>query len=350
MHFAIPLIVAIATSILTAKEPARADEDTGMRQIAAHSRERGVDLAVTVWYPAERGGKAVSLGENVFFVGTQAMQDAPIRHGRYPLILLSHGAGLAGNPEALSWLATPLAKHGFIVAAPAHPGNSGPDRSAAETMKLWIRPQDITETLNAFDEENAFSGHIKTGKVGMLGLSMGGGTALAIAGARIDPRRLERYCDTDAVNQSLCEWLRQSGLDLHTMDLGQTGRDNKDARIGFAMAIDPAPVDIFDFKSFANISMPVELVNLGKPGMIAKTTQASEIAKAIPNASYSTIGDASHYSMFAQCKPGAAEIAEEEDIGDPICADGAARSRGEIHEQMIDMVVNAFDRALKQDR
>lgn len=348
MNFATTILVAIATSLLIARQPALATENVGMRQITAHSKERGADLAVTVWYPAERGGKPVTLGESVFFIGTPVMHDASVRHGRYPLILLSHGAGLAGNPEALSWLATPLAEHGFVVAAPTHPGNSGPNRSAAETMKLWLRPQDITANLNAVSEDASFAEHIEPSKVGMLGLSMGGTTALAIAGARIDPERLASYCDTDTLNQSLCGWVRKSGVDLHAMDLRLAGRSNTDRRIRFAMAIDPAPVDVFDFSSFSGISIPVELVNLGMPGAIPKTTQAGEIANAIPEASYSTISDASHYSMFAECKPGATEIAEAEDIGDPICSDGAGRSRGEIHGQMIDMVVSAFDRALNQ--
>lgn len=116
------------------------------------------------------------------------------------------------------------------------------------------------------------------------------------------------------------------------------------------MAIDPAPADVFDFDSFTDISIPVELVNLGEPGTVPRTIQAGEIAKAIPKASYATIDHASHYSMFAECKPGAAEIAEKEDIGDPICSDGAEGNRGEIHRQMIEMVINAFDRSLKPER
>lgn len=241
----------------------------------------------------------------------------------------------------------PLAKQGFIVAAPTHPGNTGSTKSAAETMKLWLRPMDITETLNAMGEDALFKEHVELNKVGMLGLSMGGSTALAIAGARIDPKRLASYCDTNALNHSLCEWVRQSGVDLHTMDLTSADRDNEDTRIKFAMAIDPAPVDVFEFGTFSRTSIPVDLVNLGQPGKIPLTAQAAKIAEAIPNARYFTIEDASHYSMFAECKPGAAEIAESEKVGDPICTDGGGRSRSEIHAQMIHMVIDAFSRALK---
>ncbi|QKD02601.1 alpha/beta hydrolase family protein [Mesorhizobium loti] len=349
MRFWITLCTIIASTIVMLNASI-AGETVGVRHFPAASRERGTDLDVTVWYPAQPGGEPVSLGDSELFVGTSAMRDAPISGGKFPLILLSHGAGLAGNPQALSWIATPLARQGFVVAAPTHPGNTGPKRSAAETMKLWLRPADLTATLDAIGKDTVFSDHLEQGKVGVLGLSMGGNTVLAIAGARVDPRLLAAYCDTDLLNASLCQWLRQSGVDLHAMDLQPAGRDNTDERIRFAMAVDPAPVDVFGAKSFAGIKVPVAIVNLGRPGKIPTTADASGIAKAIANASYATIEDASHYSMFGECKPGALAIIAAEEIGDPVCDDGGGRSRGEIHAQLIDMTAAAFTRALKAGR
>lgn len=349
------LLIKIATmfcsifSMLMMHHSAAASEFVGVRQITASSKERGVDLAVTIWYPADAGGKPVTLGESVFFVGTRAMLEAPIARGKYPLILLSHGAGLGGTPEAMSWIATPLAKQGFIVAAPTHPGNTGANRSAAETMKLWLRPADISATLDAVEKQPLFENHFEPERVGVLGLSMGGSTALTLAGARIDPIRLASYCDTEALNPSLCGWVRQSGVDLHAMDMKLAGRNNEDKRIQFAMAIDPAPVDAFQPNTFSEISIPVEIVNLGQRGTIPRTALASEIAKAIPEGKYSTIEDASHYSMFGECKPDAAEIAESEQVGDPICSDGGGQSRLEIHRQLVNMVTEAFNRALKTE-
>jgi predicted dienelactone hydrolase len=319
----------------------------GVRQISASSPERGGDIEVTVWYPAQTGGEPVVLGESIFFDGTAALRDASIASGKFPLVLFSHGAGLAGSPQAMSWIAVSLAAEGFVVAAPRHPGNSGTDRSAAETMKLWLRPGDLSDTLDAIEKDPTFSGHIDTGQIGTLGLSMGGSTALAIAGARLDPRLLAGYCDTDMRNASLCEWVRQSNVDLHAMDMQAAGRDNRDRRIGFAMAIDPAPIDVFDAESFADISIPISIINLGAPGKIPATADASGLVKVIAESSYTTIDDASHYSLFAECRPGAAEIAEEEKIGDPICQDGGGRSRRELHAQMSDMTVAAFRQALK---
>lgn len=324
---------------------ANAGETVGVRQIQALSKERGTPLDITIWYPAKPGGVSVTLGDTAFFSGTSSVQDARFSDRKHPLILLSHGAGLAGNAHSLSWIAAPLAKKGFIVAAPTHPGNTGLNKSASETMKLWLRPRDITETLDSLHKDRLFDSVISYNQIGILGLSMGGNTALALAGARLESERLAHYCDTDALNQSLCGWVRQSGVDLQTMDLRAADRNNVDKRIRFAMAIDPAPADLFNLKSLTQISIPVTLVNLGRQEKIPITAQASDIAKAIPNARYITIEDASHYSMFGECKPGTFHHSEAQ-VGEPICTDGGTRSRNEIHRQLIDLIGNAFARGL----
>lgn len=332
------------------QSPAAAGDEAGVRRIAAFSTERGIGLDVTVWYPAVPGGQAVVLGDTEFFVGTPALRDAPVADGRFPLVVLSHGAGLAGNAEAVSWIAAPLAKRGFVVAAPTHPGNAGAGRSAAETMKLWLRPADLTQAIDAALGAPFLDGHLDHDRLGALGLSMGGSTVLAIAGARLDANRLAGYCDTDARNPSLCDWVRRSGVDLHAMDLSAAGRSNRDGRVRFVMAVDPAPVDVFVPDSFSGIPVPAALINLGRRETIPLTALAASIAAAMPNATYATVDDASHYSMFAECKPHAAELAEAVDIGDPICRDGGGRARRDIHDDLIGMAVAAFDRALKQSR
>ena len=344
------MFCASVLSMAIAQRSAADSALVGVRQITAPSKERGTELPVTVWYPADAGGKPVTLGESQFFYGTDAMLDAPIAHGRHPLILLSHGAGLGGTPQAMSWIAAPLAKQGFIVAAPFHFGNGGVNRSAAETMKLWIRPADISATLDALEKQTVFEGHLEPEKTGVLGLSMGGNTALALAGGRIDPIRLGSYCDNDALNPSLCGWVKQSGVDLHAMDMKLADRDNRDRRIAFAMAIDPAPVDVFKIESFSRVSIPVEIVNLGQPGTIPRAVLASGIARVIPRGMYSAFRNASHYSMFGVCKPDAAEMAKSADIDEPICSDGDGHSRREIHQELVNVVIEAFDQRLKMER
>ncbi len=347
---AISLKILALLAAFSSLAHAESSPPVGVRHMTAYAAARGGDLDVAVWYPARAGGTPVTLGDSLFFAGTTAQSEAPLAEGQFPLVLLSHGAGLGGTPEAMSWMASGLAAKGFIVAAPAHPGNGGANRSAEQTMKLWLRPADVSATLDAMIGAGAFKDHLDTEKVGVLGLSMGGSTALALAGGRIDPKRLAGYCDDAARNPSLCEWVKMSGLDLHAMAMRPAGDDHSDQRIRFAMAIDPAPVDVFDTQSFAGVTLPVEIINLGKPGTIPETARADVVARAIPHGRYQTIGDASHFSLFGVCRPGAAALAEEEKIDEPICKDGGDRSRQEIHAQMIDMAAEAFGRGLGDGR
>lgn len=351
MHFRTNALAAIAaaTAMLFAFPAAAGDQAAGVTRIAAPAPERGTDLDVTVWYPASSGGETVTIGETLFFKGTPAIPDAPVAAGRFPLVVLSHGAGLGGRAEAASWLAAPLAEAGFIVVAPTHPGNTGPDRSAEETMKLWLRPADLSAAIDAIAQDTAFADHIDAGSVGALGLSMGGGSALSVVGARLHPQRFAAYCDSAGRNASLCDWVRMSGVDLHAFDESLVGRDNRDDRVRFAMAIDPVPADVFAPETFSGISVPVALVNLGAKSGIPETARASAMADAIAGAGYTVIEDASHFSMFGECKPDAAETALEMGIEDPICDDGGGRSRAAIHAELIDTVTAAFKQALARE-
>ena len=335
---------AAAILSLTVMQIAKADDAVGVRQILAPSKERGVDLDVTVWYPAQAGGEQVLLGDNRFFIGTWARHDAPIAEGKHSLIVLSHGAG--GHAPAHGWIAVPLAQQGYIVAAPNHPGSTSEDKSAAETFKFWLRPADLTETLNELEKVAFLQNHLDANRVGALGFSAGGYTALAVAGVLMNPQLLAGYCDTDIRNPYMCAWARKAGVDLHAMNLQLAGRNNSDKRFKAVVSVDPGPTDTFAPQSYANVKVPVDLINLGRTGEVPPTLEASQIAKAITGSHYTTIEDAVHESFLAECKEGAPEALKRAELP-PLCDDSGGRSRGAIHAQLIDMITKAFNRTLK---
>ncbi|APG94139.1 hypothetical protein [Sinorhizobium americanum] len=99
------LLAALSLSALFAA-PCLAIE-TGVRDFSLAAPEGGRRLQVTVWYPAEPGGKAVLVGDNQVFRGAPALSEAPFLEGRYPLVVMSHGSG--GRIQGMSWLAAELA-------------------------------------------------------------------------------------------------------------------------------------------------------------------------------------------------------------------------------------------------
>ena len=321
----------------------RADR-IGVRAFEARAPHRDAPLDVTLWYPAEAGGTAELVGDNGVFVGSSARRDAPLRTGRHPLVLLSHGGG--GNARQYGWIANRLVAAGFVVAAPDHPGSTTGDASAREAVAVWNRPADVSAVLTALLADGALARAIDPARVGVLGFSAGGHTALALGGARVDSAALARFCDDDTGGMSDCAFLARGGVDLHAMDLTPAARDLSDARIGAVVAIDPGIVTTLTPASLAAVDVPVTLVNLGAPDAIPPAVFAREASERIPDARYATVADAVHFSFLPECKPAGAAILAEEGEPDALCEDAGGRSRGELHERFGEMALEAFERDL----
>jgi predicted dienelactone hydrolase len=145
-------------------------------------------LNTHIWYPAVPGTGTVQ-GE--------ALRDADVLAGRWPLILFSHGS--CGVPNQSPFYVEALASWGFVVAAPSHPGNttfeldtcSDPENIAESFANRPLDIRFVTDTLIAAsrgDRQSPFYLHIDPERMGVSGHSFGGQTTLRVAAsdARID--------------------------------------------------------------------------------------------------------------------------------------------------------------------
>ena len=311
---------------------------SGITYGSAFAPQRGTDVDFHIWYPAHSGGKSVTVGGNGVFYGTPAGRNAPHQEGRFPMVVISHGAG--GNAGQFGWIASVLAEAGFVVVLPNHPGTTSGNASAEAAVRVWERPADVTAVLDEIASNPSAYPFIDPERISILGFSAGGYTAMATSGARVDPDLLQGFCDETDHGMSDCAFLARYGVDLHALDLSPAGQDLRDPRITSAVIIDPGIVETLTDKSLSDIEIPMLIINLGDAGTIPTGVDAGAAAQRIPNATYSIVGDAIHFSFLAQCKPKGAEILRNEDEPDPLCSDAGGRARADIHHELSQKIVS----------
>ena len=317
------------------------DGTAGITYGSAYAPIRGTDLDFTIWYPAEPGGKAITVGGNGVFYGTPAGRDAQHQPGQFPMVVISHGAG--GNAGQFGWIASQLAQAGFVVVLPNHPGTTTGNASAEAAIRVWERPADVSAVLDEITANPGAYPFINTDSISILGFSAGGYTAMATAGARVDPDLLQGFCDDTDHGMSDCAFLAHFGIDLHDFDLSPAGQDLRDPRIKTAVVIDPGIVETMTAESLEQIDVPMLIINLGDEGTIPIGVYARAASELIPNAEYVSVGDAIHFSFLAQCKPRGAQILINENELDPLCDDAGGRPRAEIHTELSTAIVTYLE-------
>ncbi len=310
-----------------------ANDRIGVRDMAVSSPERGNEITATLWYPASAESMPVLVGDNAVFKGAPAHQDAPVAKGPFPVILLSHG-GLRAAPNLDSWIASQLASQGFVVAVPHPPGPMQLKASDAP-REMWLRPADISATLTAVEHDPVLLGKIDTQKIGVLGFRLGGTSALAVSGARLDAGMYSKSCDTAGINPD-CAWFKKKGVDLHKVSTKMLERSNLDPRVKSVVVVDPELAEVFSPASLSGISIPVHVIDLGR---------AAAPGRPIPQAHHELIPNATQFDSFSECKPKGASIVREEGGDESLCGPGP-QPRATVHAVLSTMIVGTFKRQL----
>lgn len=353
-------IILPATLLLTAAifQPALADDVVGTRDITIHSHSRNRDLSITLWYPSSGQGERIAVGENRIFNGTQAVRNATFSSEPKPLILLSHGSG--SRAVGMAWIATTLAQAGFFVAAADHPGTTSGDSTPEDTPKIWERTNDISTAITSLTADPRWSKSVDAKRIGVLGFSLGGSTAMELAGGRADLDAYVQYC-VDYANSMDCQWfaggrgfkndeqISVPKFDLRSVDKARFEQSNRDVRIGAAVLVDPGLEVAFTKNSLATIDIPLTLINLGSVGKIPVSVLSDQLAKDVRGATYAQVDDANHFSFLPVCKPDATDLLKSLGEVDPICEPAGKRDRADIHEELKRLIVDAFNTTLKAD-
>ena len=188
-----------------------------------------------------------------------------------PVIVISHGFG--SDSSNFQYLATNLASHGFAVVVPNHPGSdakqlqsllNGRASEVVEPGEFKNRPLDVTYILNQLEKGNQsdsrFKGRLNLQQVGVFGQSLGGYTALALAGAKINFEQLKQDCKPETLartwNVSLLFQCGALGLNNNS----DREYNLQDTRIKAAIAVNPITSSIFGQAGLSQVKIPVMIV------------------------------------------------------------------------------------------
>lgn len=202
------LIVPISCNDETPEQPVDQPDSPGtfgvghMSFTAIDAARGDRSLLVDLWYPVDEADMQdeprteYPLMPYVGLESEMAVDDLPVsaRPGQ-TLIVFSHGYG-GINTQSVELMET-LASHGFIVASPEHTGNSQSSMTDDFDTAAQNRVPDISFIIDTMIERNrdpddAFFERLNEERIGVVGHSFGGMTAIGMAAgwanAESDPR------------------------------------------------------------------------------------------------------------------------------------------------------------------
>jgi len=150
---------------------------SGIKKIEILDKLRNITFPSYIMYPTTTPSENISIGP----FSVDATKDAPINGENLPIVIISHGGG--GNFLGYLTIAEFLSERGFVVIMIEHYKNNRNDNEYENKLQNFeIRPRHISITIDTILSDELFKNHIDKDKIIIIGHSMGGYTALAVAG------------------------------------------------------------------------------------------------------------------------------------------------------------------------
>ena len=310
-------------------------------------------MATAIWYPAPIGTREAEWKVSIFNAGWTA-QGAPLAASskKLPLVVLSHGTGAAAS--SISWLAETLASNGYIVAAVNHHGNTTaePSYQPQGFILWWERARDISVLIDKLLADPRFGPHIDPSRIGVAGFSLGGYTALATVGARLDYEQWKSFC-ADRPADPNCNLPPEASFSMADVQrlldhddrvkesVSHSHESFRDARIRAAFAIAPLLGPVMTKASLAGVRVPVRIIVGSKDDQALPDINARPIAAAIPNAELEVVPNVAHYTFLARCNLFGRVVARS------LCTDPDGIDRDEAHRRVGADALKFFNRTLQ---
>jgi predicted dienelactone hydrolase len=297
-------------------------------------------LILDIWYPAET--PAPETPHN-YGLGTGTVaENAPVIKTLCPVIVMSHGA--FGSARNYSWVAEHMARHGFLVLGVSHVKESpvyGPETiDPASALQPWHRPQDCSSALTYLLSESTFQDIADPSRIGALGHSSGGATAIAMGGAVFNPDAMAQYCQARQDQRDKgCGYA--SGAPHVSVTDPDARKSWRDDRIRAILALDPALGPGYDAQSLSRMSVRVHIIGAEENDFLPFESHAGHYAALIPGATLTRLsGGEGHFIFIDVCQ---ADIQVNKVS---LCKDRPGVRRAEVHEMLTGIIREFFEKNL----
>jgi predicted dienelactone hydrolase len=345
--FTRPLDLLLSTLLLCIAPMAEAAPpwNIGYRTIAMQDALTGESFPVALWYPTPAATAPLFVTGSLAPCRFTAIlcrwiayempvaPNAPVAAGSFGVIIVSHGAG--GMALLHRDLAMALASQGYVVAAPTHPRGEGNDIAG---VGVWVgRPKQVSRVIDTVLEDGQLGSNIERERIGVVGHSNGGYTALAVAGARPSTSAVAAHCREHPDDARFCGFggaaVREANRAVGNIP------ELRDPRVRSIVLMAPNAAPFTD-DALTKVTAPVLVYAAEKDDLTRVRYHAERLARALPQAECVLVKGAGHFSFIARF-PMALKIVAGEGARDP---DGFDRDA--LHEVMNREIVGFFDHTL----
>ena len=304
----------------------------GFSRLLVRDSEGGrAAIRTALWYPAVARESEISDGGFVF----QVARDASPVPGAHPLVLLSHGSG--GWYGSHHLLAEALARRGYVVAAPTHPGDNLEDLSGfGGEGQLLGRPRHLGRVHEDLFRVHKYAAVLDRDRVAVIGHSAGAYAALVAMGARPDFSRFADYFATHpGAPGFLPHW---EGM---VARLPASPRWSRVPGIGAAVLMAPALGFLFSDATLGEIGVPTRVYAAADDAVAPVTDNAAVLRAGLgANCEFQQVSGFGHHAFVA---PANATVTRSlpEVFRDPPGADRRA-----LHQRLVGVVAAFLDARL----
>lgn len=311
-----------------------AASNVGYRRIEIQDAAAGERFPAAIWYPTGAEPGVVEFGPYTMRVAG----DAAPADGAFGLIVISHGSG--GGAFDHRDLAMALASAGYVVAAPTHPRDNFQDMSGVGSAAVWTgRPRQVSRVIDRVLEDRALGPHVRRERIGVVGHSSGGYTALAVAGAKPSMNVLVQHCKTIPEDARFCSFGGAAAREA--AQKGGDIPDVEDRRVRALVLLAPHAA-LFTDEALARLAVPVRIYGAERDDLTPVKYHAERLAQALAaRAEYVLVKGAGHFSFVASF-PDALKNSAGQAAQDP-----AGFDRNAMHETIDPEIVAFFNRTLK---